>query len=73
MWLATAFQAGVVYWSFRSGDYLFAAHAVTLACTFALLAWKGEPARGTGQARMMWGLLGLSGIFIGAAFVSTSG
>jgi hypothetical protein len=73
MWLAAAFQVGVVYFSLRQGDYVFAAFGVALGCLLALLAWSGEPARGTGRARLMWGLVALAGILIAVAFASTSG
>jgi hypothetical protein len=71
MWLAAAFQAGVVYFSLRQGNHVFAAFGVALGGLFALLAWRGEPVRGTGRARLMWALVALSGILIAAAFAST--
>jgi hypothetical protein len=60
----------VVYANLRSGNPFFAAHAATLGCVFAMIAWCGEPARGTRRANVLWGLLVLCGIFLGAAFVT---
>lgn len=70
LWFAAACEAVVVCTSLRSGDFLFAGHAVALGCLLAMIAWRGEPARGTRRANLMWGLLVLCGIFLVAAFLT---
>ncbi len=70
LWFAAACEAMVVYANLRLENLFFAAHAAILGCVFAMIAWRGEPAWGTRRANVLWGLLALCGIFLGAAFFS---
>lgn len=69
LWFAVLCEIGVVYTSLRSGDRVFAAHAATLACLLAMIAWRGEPAWGTRRANTMGGVAVLAAIFLGAALL----
>lgn len=44
-----------------------------MGCLFALLAWRGEPARGTAGEKVMWGLIVLSMTFFTATAFSMRG
>ena len=73
LWLAVVLQLGGVYLSLRLGNYLFAVGILALVGLLVQLAWRGEPARGSGRAKLMWGLLLVSGMLMVALLIAGAG